>query len=496
MSAELALHAFYRATNGPGWLNNTNWMSPSKSICEYYGVACDRGNVTHLDFSNGLWAVGNGLHGTLPTELGLIETLQTFRAPLNVLWGTIPSEIMRPSLELLALFRNSLQGSLPTEVGKLTRLSLMDVRENGLNGVLPTEIGRLSTAEYISLHTNNFEGRLPTELGNLGESNPCLLTASQLAAGSAIDTNRFWCPLPDPMLACARRFPGLRCTYSRPPSAPLLPPLPPRPPSLPPGPPHPPSLPLPPSPPPQPPSPPPQPRVAHPPLPREFVSVGSLCIVIENPDWSGVAEPGDPVPEGIPFRLGSAAWLGVWNGFLDTPYNAIDCGYRCATSGGHYRAIQLGLIDDPLGHVASAMKRVCHSDICDTCTVGNDLATTSNTGTLQNISALLGANVTYVSLISQRVTNTAFTEAMGAFVWWGMPGYISLAALPFYTLWLLLGAGGLDPFRPLRRQILRIIRELQAEEVQRACNVSEPPSENSPPRTAARVRRVWTCLGA
>ena len=130
------------------------------------------------------------------------------------------------------------------------------------------------------------------------------------------------------------------------------------------------------------------------------------------------------------------------------------------------------------------MRRVCHSDICDTCSVGNDLA---SPGTLLKVSSLLGANVTYVSLISQRVTNTAFSEAMRAFVWWGMPGYVSLAALPFFLLWLVLGAGGIDPFRPLRRQILSIIRELQAEEVELTCNVSHT-LRRAPPMRASGAR--------
>ncbi|MYE70082.1 MAG: hypothetical protein F4237_08550, partial [Gemmatimonadetes bacterium] len=58
-----ALEAFYHATNGPNWNNQTNWLS-DKPLGQWYGVETDDGgNVVGLNFNK------NGLRGRLPAEL-------------------------------------------------------------------------------------------------------------------------------------------------------------------------------------------------------------------------------------------------------------------------------------------------------------------------------------------------------------------------------------------------------------------------------------------
>ena len=495
-----ALLELYRTTNGAHWTNRANWLDSSRTICEYYGISCNKqGNVTEISLPN------NGLVGTLPAALGTIGTLEDLHLPQNQLWGTVPTEIMRPSLLNLQLWENSLQGSLPSEVGLVSNIQVFDVRTNGLHGAIPTEFGLLTKAAYISLHTNNFEGALPSQLGKLGMKTACFLTASQLAAGDALDTNRFSCPLPQ--LECTRSFPGLRCTYNQ---MPWSPPPPPRPPASPPTPPNPPSLPMPPSAPPQPPMLPSPPRVIHPPLPSFLSRVGTVCIVLHDTRWSTEARPGDAVPPKMNIRLGIADWLGVWNGFVDTPQSVMDaqgCGYECVPRGEHYRAAKVELIDDLNDHVVDAFRQICPHphDICDTCDVGSNLVGSQNV-TLGDLSTRLRADVVYVSLMRNKVTNTDFTEAMEAvcaqlqiptlhpcattsftrpmrhcrrwcstlavrqFIWWGLPGYLSMLALPFAFVWLVVGgAGGADLLRPTRHKIIRWIRHHQAEEVAAAC---------------------------
>jgi hypothetical protein len=46
------------------------------------------------------------------------------------------------------IYSNKLGGTVPTEIGKLTKLEILLIGENGLNGALPTEIGMLTNLQY------------------------------------------------------------------------------------------------------------------------------------------------------------------------------------------------------------------------------------------------------------------------------------------------------------------------------------------------------------
>ena len=58
-----ALVAFYNATDGPNWRDNTNWLS-NEPLSEWRGVTInDDGRVARLEFYR------NGLAGPIPVEL-------------------------------------------------------------------------------------------------------------------------------------------------------------------------------------------------------------------------------------------------------------------------------------------------------------------------------------------------------------------------------------------------------------------------------------------
>ena len=119
------LVALYNATNGPNWRNNTNWLSAAP-LNQWHGVTTDaNGRVTRLDLS------GNGLSGTLPSELGRLT-----------------------NLEYLYLFTNQLSGSLPSSLGNLTNLKELDLRYNQLSGSLPSSLGNLTNLQRLWLGGN------------------------------------------------------------------------------------------------------------------------------------------------------------------------------------------------------------------------------------------------------------------------------------------------------------------------------------------------------
>ncbi len=157
------LIAFYKATDGPNWARNDNWMT-NVPIAEWYGVNVNRsGQVTELNLGY------NGLRGAIPPVVGDLPNLRELN--LNGNWGLtgpIPEELFDLSgLQELHLFRVGLAGPLPPEIGELTALRRLMLRSSGLAGPIPAELGQLVNLEYLSMADNDLTGPIPTEFGNL-----------------------------------------------------------------------------------------------------------------------------------------------------------------------------------------------------------------------------------------------------------------------------------------------------------------------------------------
>ena len=159
-----ALVALYNATGGPNWTNNTNWLS-DKSIGEWYGVTTDdNGRVTALDL------LGNRLSGSIPTQLGNLSKLTDLTLSFNGLSGSIPTQLGNLSnLTTLKLFGNRLSGSIPAQLGNLSKLTDLTLTGNQLSGTIPAQLGNLSNLTYLSLSYNQLSGSIPTQLGNLSK---------------------------------------------------------------------------------------------------------------------------------------------------------------------------------------------------------------------------------------------------------------------------------------------------------------------------------------
>ena len=79
--------ALYDATNGDDWDDNTNWLI-YESICDWYRVYCNSGGHVY-----GIDLYYNSLQGTIPTELGLLTSLQWLSVCDNFLTGAVPNEV-------------------------------------------------------------------------------------------------------------------------------------------------------------------------------------------------------------------------------------------------------------------------------------------------------------------------------------------------------------------------------------------------------------------
>ena len=168
-----ALVALYKATDGPNWVNNDNWLT-NAPLGDWYGVNTDSsGRVVRLDLV-GQWdsdaqeTIPHGLSGPIPTELGRLSNLTSLNLGGNDLTGPIPTELGElVSLTGLWLYSNSLTGPIPTELGRLSNLTNLNLANNDLTGPIPTELGELVSLTWLSLSSNSLTGPIPTELGEL-----------------------------------------------------------------------------------------------------------------------------------------------------------------------------------------------------------------------------------------------------------------------------------------------------------------------------------------
>ena len=167
----MALEAFFAATGGPDWSDNTGWLTPAP-LGAWSGVGTDAdGRVTALNLS------GNLLRGTIPLELAHLTELKTLRlgtlfdldfGPDNRLHGAIPPALGElTNLEVLDLSGTGVSGRIPTELGQLTNLVLLGLARNALSGPVPAELGQLANLGDLYLGGNELSGLIPAELGQL-----------------------------------------------------------------------------------------------------------------------------------------------------------------------------------------------------------------------------------------------------------------------------------------------------------------------------------------
>lgn len=136
-SDRAALEALYRATGGDDWNDNTNWLT-DEPLEAWYGVGVSNGRVNDLSLRN------NNLDGWIPTAIGLLD-----------------------DLFILDLSGNAIAGPIPPAIGRLQRLRDLTLRDTELTGPLPPEMGNLTGLEYLSLDNTNLSGPLPETFSNL-----------------------------------------------------------------------------------------------------------------------------------------------------------------------------------------------------------------------------------------------------------------------------------------------------------------------------------------
>ena len=152
-------------------LQNTprNWDINDCDVCSWSGVTCNgAGRVEKIEL---VFGISDGL---LPPEIGQLSELKelkmvsTLEAPLGI--KSIPSEIGNLSkLEILQLRGQNFNEPIPAEIGNLSALRELDLAFSRIPGEIPTAIANLSNLQVLMLQHNRLTGDIPATLGNLSQ---------------------------------------------------------------------------------------------------------------------------------------------------------------------------------------------------------------------------------------------------------------------------------------------------------------------------------------
>jgi Leucine-rich repeat (LRR) protein len=107
----------------------------------------------------------NQLEGEIPGELGRLSKLENLELFDNRLGGEIPISIWKiASLKSIYVYNNSLSGELPLEMTELRQLQNISLAQNQFYGVIPQTLGINSSLLWLDFFGNKFTGEIPPNL--------------------------------------------------------------------------------------------------------------------------------------------------------------------------------------------------------------------------------------------------------------------------------------------------------------------------------------------
>lgn len=151
----------------PSWLELGEQSTPKNKSSLYHRLSrlADR----LKSFLENLHIANSKFRGSIPTEIGNLSRLHSLKFAGTETTGIIPTQIgLTSALRLVAAVRIEIEGSLPSEVGMLSMLSKSSICASFVVGFYHTRFTNL-----IATHTANFElqgtsmrgGTIPSEVG-------------------------------------------------------------------------------------------------------------------------------------------------------------------------------------------------------------------------------------------------------------------------------------------------------------------------------------------
>ncbi|XP_028768316.1 MDIS1-interacting receptor like kinase 2-like [Neltuma alba] len=194
------------------WVSPAQNSSAAQSPCSWRGITCDNssGSVIAVNLAY------TGLEGTLQNlNFSAFPNLLRLDLKTNNLTGSIPENIgVLSRLQYLDLSTNHLNGTLPLSLANLTQVYEFDVSRNNITGILdprlfpdgsdqpktgligirnllfqdtllggriPDEIGNIKNLTVLALDGNSFYGPIPPSLGNCTHLSVLRMSGNQLS---------------------------------------------------------------------------------------------------------------------------------------------------------------------------------------------------------------------------------------------------------------------------------------------------------------------------
>ncbi|XP_043807433.1 receptor-like protein EIX2 [Manihot esculenta] len=140
----------------------------NKLVRQYdWRTLCIPQNLSEMMPSLRLLSLSNNyLNGTVPATLCRIESLQILDLSNNHLSGRIPSCWGNlPSLTVIDFSSNMLSGDVPMSLGSQESLVSLHLQNNTLQGKIPMSLRYLESLETLDLSMNSFDGFIPSWIG-------------------------------------------------------------------------------------------------------------------------------------------------------------------------------------------------------------------------------------------------------------------------------------------------------------------------------------------
>lgn len=174
-----ALESLYNSTDGVNWLwrpsqfkKGTAWAVPAQvsDPCNsnWQGVTCQLTTSVGICYVEQLKLSLYNLNGSLPSEIGLLTGLTMLDFANNKLCNSITSQLFTlTKLTYLNISNNNLVGTIPLDITLMTALNNLVLSGNFLTNKIPIELSVLTGLTHLYISRNSFSHSIPSELSTL-----------------------------------------------------------------------------------------------------------------------------------------------------------------------------------------------------------------------------------------------------------------------------------------------------------------------------------------
>ena len=132
--------------------------------CEWGGLECNKKQCVIA-----IMKQNQQMSGTIPSELGYLSCLRILDMDDNNIFGTIPDMFASlKNLRTIDIDTNQIEGKIPPSLLGLQNLVVLDMNDNQFTGTLSTQkIANLKSLEFFQIDNNHFTGTFPSTIGQL-----------------------------------------------------------------------------------------------------------------------------------------------------------------------------------------------------------------------------------------------------------------------------------------------------------------------------------------